>query len=153
MVFLANVALGVGLSVAFFMFWVTHYPMDYDPKNIDYVLWKHGHNQNMNLDDALAGMTHDVWPVNSLKGLTKDQLKEKFGTLKEVGEARPYDQRCYQEVATASMVSHHGQSALYLDSSGHAHEWDKEAVFLRESDWMAVLNHGKTIDLVLCKGF
>ncbi len=47
------------LSFGMFVAWIVLYPEDQDPKNIDYVLWKHGLNQNMNLDHAIAGMTHD----------------------------------------------------------------------------------------------
>jgi hypothetical protein len=43
---LLPVGAGVMLSCGFFMFWVTQYPTDYDPKNIDYVLWTHRLNQN-----------------------------------------------------------------------------------------------------------
>ncbi|MGA7559162.1 MAG: hypothetical protein WCF61_01975 [Terriglobales bacterium] len=56
---LTLVALGMLLSFGMFVAWIVLYPEDQDPKNIDYVLWKHGLNQNMNLDHAIAGMTHD----------------------------------------------------------------------------------------------
>jgi hypothetical protein len=36
---------------------------DQDPNSIDDVLWAYGLNENMNLDHAIAGMTHDRWPV------------------------------------------------------------------------------------------
>ncbi len=56
-----SVGMLAGLAFSFFalLFWVTGYPEDYDPKNIEYVLWSHGLNRNMNLDHALGGMTHD----------------------------------------------------------------------------------------------
>ena len=138
-IFVSGVALGVVLSFALFMFWIEHYPWDYDPKNIDYVLWKYGHNPNMNLDDALSGMTHDTWAVNRVKGLDKAQLTERFGSLKGLTEARPYDQRCYAEASK--------MTALYAPSPS------KEIVFLRESDWMVLLQDGKASNIVLCKGF
>jgi len=34
------------------------------------VLWKHGLNNNMNLDSALAAMSHDAWPAKRIEGLT-----------------------------------------------------------------------------------
>lgn len=88
------VALGVLLSYAYFIHWVKQYPHGDDPKNIDYVLWKHGLNQNMNLGDAVSAMTHDVWSVRLVEGQTKDQLKNRFGIIRELKEARPYDQLC-----------------------------------------------------------
>ena len=44
---------GVIISFGAFLAWVKLYPEDYDPKNIEYVLWTYGLNQNMNLDDAV----------------------------------------------------------------------------------------------------
>ena len=88
------VGLGVFLSYGFFIEWVKLYPQDYDPKNIEYVLWKHGLNQNMNLDHALGGMTHDTWAVKLVQGKTKEQLIERFGTIRTYDQARSYDQYC-----------------------------------------------------------
>jgi hypothetical protein len=64
---------GVGaiLSLLVFYTWLRTYPDDVDPKNIDYVLWNHGLNNNMNLDSALAAMSHDVWPVRRVGGVDK----------------------------------------------------------------------------------
>jgi hypothetical protein len=130
--------LGVGLSFGAFLLWVTEYPQDYDPKNIDYVLWTHGLNENMNLDRALSGMTHDSWAVRLVRGLSKDQLRERFGIIRTLSEARPYDQLCDGVQAVGELGVH---------PSG------KEVVFLRDSDWMVILDNGKAVDLVLCKGY
>jgi hypothetical protein len=69
--------MGVGaiLSLGVLVTWLNTYPDDVDPKNIYYVLWKHGLNNNMNIDSALVAMSHDVWPVRRVQGLTKEQLK------------------------------------------------------------------------------
>ena len=132
------VALGVLLSYAYFIHWVKQYPHGDDPKNIDYVLWKHGLNRNMNLDDAVSAMTHDVWAVRLVEGQTKDQLKSRFGIIRELKEARPYDQLC----STNGSVGEGG-----IPAAG------KEVVFLRDSDWMVLLDKGNAVDLVLCKGY
>ncbi len=132
------VALGVLLSYAYFILWVKQYPHGDDPKNIDYVLWKHGLNQNMNLDDAVSAMTHDVWAVRLVEGQAKDQLKHRFGIIRELKEARPYDQFC----STNGSIGERG-----IPAAG------KEVVFLRDSDWMVILDKGKAVDLVLCKGY
>jgi hypothetical protein len=135
---LSLIGLGVLLSFAFFMQWVKRYPMDYDPKNIDYVLWKHRLNQNMNLDHALGAMTHDTWAVNLVKGLSKEELKDRFGNIRTLSEARPYDQYC-------NTINAVGELGI--------HPAGKEVVFLRDSDWMVILDDGKAVDLVLCKGY
>ena len=69
------------------MFWLKNYPNADDPKNIDYVLWKHGLNNNMNLDAALRAMTHDRWPIERVAGLSKQQLEERFGYIRTVDSA------------------------------------------------------------------
>ena len=127
------------ISYVFFIEWVKLYPQDYDPRNIEYVLWKHGLNQNMNLDHALGGMTHDTWAVRLVQGKTKEQqLTERFGTIRSYEQARPYDQYCANFPETVGELGVHAKG--------------KEVVMLRDSDWLVILNEGKAVDLVLCKG-
>jgi hypothetical protein len=135
---LLPVGAGVMLSCGFFMFWVTQYPTDYDPKNIDYVLWTHRLNQNMNLDDALEGMTHDTWAFGSFGDRAGSNIRSRFGYIRELREATPYLQLCNTPPAT-------GQLGV--------HPQGREVVFLRDSPWMVILDHGKAVDLVLCKGY
>ena len=134
----ALIGVGILLSYGFFMYWVTQYPEGFDPKNIDYVLWTHGLNRNMNLDDAVAAMTHDVWSVRLVKGLTRDQLRSRFGYIRELREATPYLQLCDSPEAVGELG---------------VHPQSKEVVFLRDSPWMVILDHEKAVDLVLCKGY
>lgn len=134
-----GVLAGMLLSLIAFMYWVTAYTEDYDPKNIDYVLWTHGLNRNMNLDHALGGMTHDAEPVRLVSGLTSAQLKDRFGVVRTLSEARPYDQLCSTQ---GGAVGERG-----------VHAAGKEVLFLRDSDWMVIMDHGKAVDLVLCKGY
>jgi hypothetical protein len=82
------------LSFGIFVAWVELYPEDQDPKNIEYVLWTHGLNQSMNLDHAIAGMTHDRWPVRLVKGMSKEQLKKRFGNIRTLDET-PNFSGCY----------------------------------------------------------
>jgi hypothetical protein len=128
----------MALSCSGFFYWVTSYPDGGDPKNIDYVLWKHHLNRNMNLDDAVAGMTHDTWAVRLVRGMTKDQLKERFGYIREFRDARPYLQMCASTDA-ADEIGMHPQN--------------ENVVYLRDSDWMVVMRNGRAADLVLCKGY
>jgi hypothetical protein len=88
---LALIATGVLLAGLVFLLWIKMYPGGDDPKNLDYVLWKHGMNQNMNLDDALSAMTHDTWAVRLVQGKSKDELRSRFGQIRTFAEARPYD--------------------------------------------------------------
>jgi hypothetical protein len=122
-----------------FVAWARLYPEDFDPKNIQYVLWKHGINPQMNLDDAVAGMTHDTWAVNIVKGMSKDDLKHRFGYVRTLDEASPYMRLCYTQPGTIGElgVRAHGRDVL----------------FLRDGPWMAILDGGRTVDLVLCKGY
>lgn len=79
-------AAGALLSWCVFLFWVSDYPNADDPKNIDYVLWKHGLNKNMNLDAALRAMTHDSWPIERVAGLSEEQLQNRFGYIRAASE-------------------------------------------------------------------
>jgi hypothetical protein len=121
-----------------FIAWKGLYPEDGDPKNIDYVLWKHGLNARMNLDHAVGGMTHDTWAVNIVKGMSEEQLKTRFGYLRSLGEVTPYLQECYAPDTVGE---------LGVRAQG------KRVVFLRDSWWMVILDDGKAVDLVLCKGY
>lgn len=133
------VAVGVGLSFGLLVIWQSAYGDQVDPKNIYYVLWKHGLNDNMNLDNALVAMSHDAWPARQVQGLTGDQLKARFGYTRTLGEVTPYYRTCYSTAASAGRAETEGGSA--------------GAVFLRDSPWMVVLRNGKAVDLILCKGY
>ena len=137
---------GVGAigSLLVFYTWLGTYPDDVDPKNVYYVLWKHGLNNNMNLDSALAAMSHDIWPVRRVEGLTREQLKTRFGYLRTLAEVTPYYRACYftPRAFTQGDVGHVEVAAK-----------DEDAFFLRDSPWMVVMKNGKAVDLVLCKGY
>jgi hypothetical protein len=135
---LSLIGLEILLSYTYFIYWVKAYPVGYDPKNIDYVLWKHGLNQNMNLDNAIGAMTHDTWAVRLVEGQSKEELTNRFGFIRTLKEARPYDQLC----STNGSFGERGVAAA-----------GKEVVFLRDSDWMVILDNGTAVDLVLCKGY
>ena len=134
---------GVILSLLVLYTWLGIYPDDGDPKNLYYVLWKHGLNHSMNLDSALGAMSHDVWPVRRVEGLTKDQLKGRFGYIRTLAEVTPYYQACYftPGVFTLGNVTRAEIAAK-----------SEDAFFLRDSPWMVVMKNGKVVDLVFCKG-
>lgn len=117
--------------------WVATYPDAGDPTNIKYVLWTHGLNKNMNLEDALGAMTHDHRPERLVLGLSEAQLASRFGYVKQMKEETPYYQRCYTEYSG------------YRGGTGAG----ERAIFLRDSPWMVVLKNGVAVNLVLCKGY
>ncbi len=128
------VALGILISFGIFVAWVGLYPEDVDPKNIDYVLWTHGMNQNMNLDHAIAGMTHDRHPERLIRGLSKEQLKQRFGYIRSRDQVPQYG-GCYP--------------SGFLGTSPEG----KEVAFLRDGPWVVILDQGRAVDLALCKGY
>lgn len=139
------VAVGVVLSFGVLVAWLATYPDDVDPKNIYYVLWKHGLNNNMNIDSALVAMSHDVWTVRRkrVRGLTKDQLKARFGYIRTLGEVSPDYQACY---FTPGVFFSLGDRAVIVAKI-------EDAFFLRDSPWMVVMKNGRAVDLILCKGY
>ncbi len=129
----------VVLLLGVYIGWVALYPEESDPKNIHYVLWKHGLSRNINLDSAVGGMTADTQPVNMVRGMSKEQLNTRFGYLRTIDQVTPYLRECYTLPTTSG--------ELGVSANG------KEVVFLRNSWWMVILDHGKAVDLVLCKGY
>ena len=93
----------------------------------------------MNLDHALGGMTHDTWAVRLVAGLTEAQLKDRFGVVRSLSEARPYDQLCSTQEGAV------GERGV--------HAAGKQVLYLRDSDWMVIMDQGRAVDLVLCKGY
>lgn len=119
--------------------WFALYPQESDPKNFHYVLWKHGLSRSINLDNAVGAMTGDTEPVNIVRGMSKEQLRMRFGYVRTLDQVTPYLRECYTLPGAAG--------ELGVPASG------KEVVFLRDSWWMVILDDGKAVDLVLCKGY
>lgn len=122
---IALVSFGVFLSFCVRVAWIKMYPNGDDPKNMEYVLWTHGLNQNMNLDNAVDAMTHDGHPERLVIGLSEEQIRKKFGYIRTESEA-PDVRGCYPLPG--------------------------DLVYLRRSRWVVVLKQGRAVDLVLCKG-
>jgi len=133
------VGIGVVLSFGVFVAWLEIYPDSVDPKNIYYVLWKHGLNNNMNIDSALVAMSYDVWPVRQVQGLSREQLKIRFGYIRTLDEPTPYLQGCYSTLGAAGQLETQGKR--------------ENVTFLRDSPWMVVIENEKAVDLILCKGY
>ena len=68
--------------------WASAYP-DGDPKNIKYVCWKAG-LYRMNLDTATGTMIGDAGRDRLVIGLTKAQLRSRFGYLLSPADASQY---------------------------------------------------------------
>ena len=119
--------------------WLALYPEESDPRNIHYALWKHGLSHNIDLDSAVAGMTHDTRAVNIVKGMSRVQLDRRFGYVRTLDQVTPYLRECYTLPYTA------GERGVPARG--------KDVVFLRDSWQMVILDNGKAVDLVLCKGY
>lgn len=140
----AFVAFGVFLSFAAFVIWFNAYPEDTDPRNIYYILWKHGLNNNMNMENAVFAMLRDPQRDRRVVGLTKDELNARFGYIRTLGEVSPYYQACY---FTPGIFTQ-GDAAR-----AETARKSQDAFFLRDSPWMVVMKSGRAVDLVLCKGY
>jgi hypothetical protein len=131
------VGIGIVVSLGVLVAWLETYPDSGDPKNIYYVLWKHGLNNKIDIDSALGAMSHDAWPVRRVQGLTRDQIKERFGYVRTLDETTPYLRAC--DSTPLSQAETRGNR--------------EDVVFLRDSAWMVVIQNGKAVDLILCKGY
>jgi hypothetical protein len=117
------------LIVAAAIGWQATYPSESDPKNIKYVLWKHG-LLAMNLDVATGTMIGDPGREKLIVGKTKLQLQQKFGYLPPPAEASSYLRGCYENST-----------------------WkNQDVLFIRKSPWMIVFDGEKAKELVLVKG-
>ena len=126
----ARIVVAVLISIAaIVVVWILTYPSASDPKNIKYVLWKHG-LYGMDLDTASDTMIGDVSREMLVVGKTKGKLQEKFGYLSTLSEASPYLRDCYQN----------------SDWKG------TDVLFIRKSPWMIVFSGDKATKLVLIKG-
>ena len=123
-----GVALVVAVSFAFVGVWAFTYP-EPDPKNIKYVLWKHG-LYRMDLDTASVTMIGDANRDILVLGKSKVELRKKFGYLSTLSEASTYLRGCYENYDWKSM----------------------DVLFIRKSPWMIVFSGHKATQLVLIKG-
>jgi len=133
------VGIGMILSFGVLVTWLRTYPDDVDPKNIYYVLWETRAQRQYESRSALGAMSLDTWPVRQVQGLTKDQLKARFGYIRTLEEVTPYYQACYSTPGNAGRAETGGKS--------------EDAIFLRNSPWMVVMTNGTAVDLILCKGY
>lgn len=109
--------------------WVLSYPSESDPKNIKYVLWKHG-LYPMDPDRAVGTMIGDKGREKLVLGKRKTDLERRFGYLKAPADATPYMKGCYLESP-----------------------WkEQDVLVIRDVPWMVLFSGGRAVDLRLCKG-
>lgn len=125
----ARIVAVVLIFIAAPVVWILTYPSASDPKNIKYVLWKHG-LYRMDLDSASGTMIGDANREMLVLGKTKVELREKFGYLSTLPEASPYLRSCYEN----------------SDWKG------ADVLFIRKSPWMIVFSGDRATELVLIKG-
>lgn len=121
-------AIVVVVVVTFFGGWGLMYPSP-DPKSIKYVLWK-ADLYILNLDEAAAAMVGDSNRDKLVVGKTKEQLRDKFGSLLPPADASRYLRECYKN----------------SDWKG------RDVLFIGQSSWMVVFDGDKATNLVLVKG-
>ena len=119
----------LAFSIAAVLGWALTYPSESDPQNIKYVLWKIG-LYRMNLDTATGTMIGDTSREKLVVGKTKSQLQERFDYLSTPADVSPYLRGCYQNSS-----------------------WkNRDALFIRKSQWMVVFDGDRATELVLIKG-
>jgi hypothetical protein len=109
--------------------WMVVYSGSDDPKNLHYLLWKQGLVQ-MDPNRALETMVDDPNRDSLVIGKSEDELKVRFGYLRQPSEASTYLRYC-----------------LF-----NSPWYGKTVKFLRDSNWMVVFKDGKVTDLVRAEG-
>jgi hypothetical protein len=122
-------SLGAVAIVAFVLLWDMAYP-DYDRKNLHYVGWKLG-LLPMDSRRAVSAMTRDGGSKGLVIGKTREQLEHRFGSILTVSQVGPY----LRDYCAAAWP---GAEVFFLMS-------DSE-------DLMVVMERGRAVELVLCKG-
>jgi len=119
----------VAAALAVFLVgWVLMYPQP-DPKNIKYVLWK-ANLYPLNIKVVTGTMVGDRSPEKLVVGKTKQQLRDKFGSLLPAADVSSYLQDCYRNS-----------------------NWrDRDVLFIGHSWWMVVFDGDRATNLVLVKG-
>jgi len=100
----------------------------HDPRDLRYQGWKLG-VYPLRIDDALETMIEDQQRDSLVIGKTKEQLASKFGFVSAT-PGNDYAKYCYN-------------NSQYRE---------KSVRFIRDSNWMVLMNEGKANGLVLAKG-
>jgi hypothetical protein len=86
----------------------------------------------MNLDTAMQAFYLDTDRDRLIRGATEDQLKARFGYVRQFEQVSPSYQQCLDESSARK---------------------GKSAVFLRDTAFMVVIEHQRGSALILCKGY
>lgn len=131
------ISTGAFLTIGFLRLWIAMYPDPGDPKNLSYILWKHGLNNDMDLNAVLGTMTHDANSEKLVIGLTPSELQARFGFTKTYEQVSPDLQLCDTPNGTGD----------------RNHPTYPNVLYLRGDNYMVVMKDGRAVDLVLCKGY
>jgi hypothetical protein len=123
------------LSLLVLCVWLKKYSGSDDRKTL---------NTDAERDAALVAMNYDVGSKERVKGMTKEQLKARFGYVRALNEVSPYYQACYITPGRFSEPSAN-EVKKAVESEG--------AFFLSESPWMVVMKDGRAADIVMCKDY
>jgi hypothetical protein len=101
--------------------WILSYPDSNDPKNIKYVLWKHG-LYRLHIDTVISAMVGDASRNDLIVGKTKTQIQKRFGTLFSPNEVSPYLREAYENFWKGTEVRFIGHSPFMItfDKNGRA---------------------------------
>jgi len=83
-------------------------------------------------------MSHDGGASKLVEGSTRQELKGRFGYIQTFYEVSPYLHECYTTPGSAG--------------EAETHDKKENVVFLRDSPWMVVVQDGRAVDLIRCKG-
>ena len=104
------------------------YPDPNDPKNMRYVLWR-DLGVPMDLDRATYVFGSDGPHQYRLLGMTKDELRERFGYLTPVEKASSELQYCYR-----------------------TYRKGKDILYVRRSDIELMFEHDRVVEVTISKG-
>lgn len=130
----------LGSFLAFVGAWQAEYP-DGEPKNLKYILWKHG-LYHMDLDRAAYTMIGDAERNKLVIGQTEEQLRKRFGYLLTPDKAYPYLQRCIADTPPPPGLPYYGPPP-----------WKgKKLLLIRHEILLVVFEGGKATELWILKG-
>ena len=110
------------------LLWAVIYSDPYDPKNLHYLAWK-WRLLPLAPDRALEIMGHDAHSESLVRGMTKEELEQRFGYVLTADQVSPYLREYCAAARPLATV-----------------------LFLNSKNYMVVMSQGKVSELVLCKG-
>jgi hypothetical protein len=115
-------------TISLVALWWALFPDKYDRKNPHYVAWKY-HLLPMEGSRAASIVAIDADRDRLVLGKTKEELQQRFGFVLTVDQVRPY-------------------LRVYCAATRPG----KDVLFLNSNDLMVVMNQGRAVEIIVCKG-